>query len=297
VTLAGQRCLVLGGAGAVGGMFVDLLLADGADVCVVDIREPDRAVAFQRGDVSAPDPRLEAELRRADVVLLAVPEQVALAAVGRVAEALPEAALLADTTSVKSRIVAAVAECSRGLEAVSLNPMFAPSLGIAGRPVAAVVVQDGPRTQALLGLLRRHGGRVVEVGAEEHDRLTAATQALTHAAVLAFGLALDELDVDVPALRELAPPPHRTLLALLARIASGETETYWDVQAANPYAADARAALRGAARRLDRVVAAGDDAGFGATLERLRQKLGRDLTGYGALCAQVFRLTSALEER
>ena len=55
--------------------------------------------------------------------------------------------------------------------------------------------------------------------ADQHDRLAAASQALTHATVLAFGLALAELQVDVADLGRIAPPPHTTLLSLLARIA------------------------------------------------------------------------------
>jgi prephenate dehydrogenase len=290
--LAGRRAVVVGGAGAVGGMFAELLLGAGADVCVVDTRPPPQDAwrcSFEAGDVTAIGPRLRAELRRADLVLLAVPEEVALAAIAGVARALVPGALLADTLSVKSRVVASLRADAGHLEAVSLNPMFAPSLGIEGRAIAAVVVHDGPRTDELLELLRSRGGRVVAVGAQEHDELTAVTQALTHAAVLAFGLALEELDVDVGDLGELAPPPHLALLAMLARIASGQPETYWDVQAANPYAPRARAALASGVRRLADVIDGGGEADFGALLARLCAGLGRDGDHYRELCADLFQ--------
>lgn len=292
--LVGRRCVVIGGSGAVGGMFVDLLLGAGADVCVVDATPPPAArCTFERGDITAIGPRLEAELRRADIALLAVPEDVAIAAVGPVARALSPGALLADTVSVKSAVADAFATHASHLEALSLNPMFAPSLGLDGRAVAAVIVHDGPLAQELLALLRARGGRVVEVSAREHDELTAVTQALTHAAVLAFGLALDELDVDVGALGELAPPPHLTLLALLARIASGQPETYRDVQAANPCAPRARAALEGGMRRLADVVESGGDAGFEELLAQLGARLGPDGDHYAALCADLFQTARA----
>jgi prephenate dehydrogenase len=290
--LAGWRCVVVGGAGAVGGMFVDLLLGAGADVCVVDASPPRQDAwrcTFECGDITAISPRLEAELRRADLVLLAVPEEVAITAVGPVARALEPGALVADTLSVKSAVVAALDAEARHVEALSLNPMFAPSLGIDGRAVAAVIVHDGPRTGELLGLLGSRGGHVVEVSAREHDELTAVTQALTHAAVLAFGLALEDLDVDVRALGELAPPPHLTLLALLARIASGQPETYRDVQAANPYAPRARAALANGVRRLADVIDSGSEADFGALLAQLGARLGPDDDHYRELCADIFQ--------
>jgi prephenate dehydrogenase len=290
--LQGERCVVVGGAGAVGGLVVDLLLGAGADVLVVDVGAPPadvaQACAYARGDVSAMDARLEAEMRRADIVVLAVPERVALGAVPTVARQLRPGGLLMDTLSVKTGIVAALAAQSAHLEAVSLNPMFAPGIGFDGRAVAAVVVRDGPRTRALLNAVGRRGGRVVEVGADEHDRIAAVTQALTHAAVLAFGLALDELGVAVEDLGSVATPPHLTLLALLARITSGAPETYRDVQAGNPHARRARAALAAGLATLADAADHGTGADFAAILERVRDRLGPDCDAYTRMCEELF---------
>ena len=290
--LQDERCVVVGGAGAVGGLVVDLLAGAGADVVVVDVAAPPAEVAqvcaYARGDVCAMDARLVAEMRRADIVVLAVPERVALAALPVLAPQLRPGGLLVDTLSVKTAIVAALAAHAAHVEAVSLNPMFAPALGFDGRAVAAVVVRDGPRARALLDAVGRRGGRVVEVGADQHDRVAAVTQALTHAAVLAFGVALDELDIAVEDVGALATPPHVTLLALLARIASGESETYWDVQAGNPHARRARTAL--AAGLVTLADAADDRTGgdFAAILVRARQRLGPDCDAYARICEELF---------
>jgi prephenate dehydrogenase len=282
--LQGERCVVAGGAGAVGGLVVDLLLGAGADVLVVDVAAPPVEVAevcaYVRGDVRAMDERLVAEMRRADIVVLALPEHVALAAVPALAPKMRPGGLLADTLSVKTGIVAALAAHAAHLEAVSLNPMFAPVLGFDGRAVAAVVVQDGPRGRALLEAIGRRGGRVTEVDADEHDRVAAATQALTHATVLAFGLALDELGVAVEDVEALATPPHLTLLALLARIASGGPDTYWNVQADNPHARRARTALAAGVAALADTADHGTGGDFAALLGRARQALGPDCDAY-----------------
>jgi 4-amino-4-deoxyprephenate dehydrogenase len=290
--LQGERCVVAGGAGAVGGLVVDLLVSAGADVSVVDVAAPPPDVAqlcaYARGDVCAMDAPLVAEMRRADIVVLALPERVAMAAVPALARHLRPGALLVDTLSVKTDIVAALAAHAAHLEVVSLNPMFAPDLGFDGRAVAAVVVRDGPRARALLDAIGRRGGRVAEVGEDEHDRVAAVTQALTHAAVLAFGLALDELGVAVEDLGAVATPPHLTLLALLARIATGEPETYWQVQAGNPHARRARTAL---AAGLAAVADASDHAtggDFAAILKRAQQSLGPDCDAYARLCEELF---------
>jgi prephenate dehydrogenase len=292
--LHGDRCIVAGGAGAVGGLVVDLLHRAGADVLVVDVAAPPAEVAevcaYARGDVCALDARLAVELRRADIVVLAVPDRVALAAVPALARELRPGALLVDTLSVKTGIVAALATHAAHLEAVSLNPMFAPALGFDGRAVAAVVVHDGPRARALLDAVSRRGGRVAELSADEHDRVAAVTQALTHATVLAFGLALDELGVAVEDLGAVAPPPHLTLLALLARITSGGPETYWDVQARNPHARRARTALDAGLATVADAADYGTGADFAAILERAHQTLGPDAHAYTRLCEDLFCL-------
>jgi 4-amino-4-deoxyprephenate dehydrogenase len=285
-----KRCVVAGGAGAVGSMFVELLRDAGAEVCAVDLNGHDRpvpdGVRFRRADITRVVDGLATELGAADVVLLAVPEQVALAALPGVAEAVRPGSVVAETLTVKSAIARA-AESIGDVSFVGLNPMFAPSLGIEGRPVAAVVVRDGPGVAFLLGLISRRGGRVVHVSAETHDRLAAALQVLTHAAVLAFGFALADSGVSAAELRAIAPPPYAVMLGLLARICSGTPEVYWDVQAGNPFASEAREALAGGLRRLAEVVEGGQEE-FAEAMADLRRFLGSDLEHHLQSCARAF---------
>ncbi|QNS09216.1 prephenate dehydrogenase/arogenate dehydrogenase family protein [Streptomyces xanthii] len=282
-----EHCVVAGGTGAVGRMFADRLAASGAEVlCVDPAATGPGAVA---DDICAPGPATARALAGADLVLLAVPEAVALDAVRPVTRLMRTGALFADTLSVKEGVARRLRAEAPGVQAVGLNPMFAPSLPLPGRPVAAAVVTDGPAVRDLLALIADWGGQVVETTPDEHDRQTAAQQAATHAAVLAFGLALGELGADVAALRATAPPPHRTLLELLARVASGTPEVYWDVQAANPHAEAARQAVGRGLERLGRAVAGHRPEAFEALFDELRSTLGeRNLTELADACADSF---------
>ncbi len=283
-----RRCAVLGGNGAVGSMFTRLLRESGADVCIIDTVAPaGPAARFVHADITAPCAPVIKEVAASDLVLLAVPEAVALSALPLIARAVSKDALLADTLSVKSRIAAAVREYAPRAQAVSVNPMFAPSLGLAGRAVATVVLRGGPRVEEFLSLLMAHDARIVRLSPDRHDRVVAATQALTHATVLAFGLALGELGLTADELCAMAPPPHTLMLALLARITAGTPEVYWDVQAANPFAATAREALAGAAG--DLLGLCDDKAAFTVSLVSAAQILGRRLADYQALCARIFK--------
>ncbi|MEV3992608.1 prephenate dehydrogenase/arogenate dehydrogenase family protein [Streptomyces sp. NPDC049837] len=299
------RSVVVGGSGAVGGMFAGLLRDAGSRTLVVDIAPPPE----ERGtclvaDITAPGPELSAALARADLVLLAVHEAVALKAVGPVTRLMRPDALLADTLSVKAGMAEELAAHAPGIEHVGLNPMFAPAAGMAGRPVATVVTREGPGVAALLRLIERWGGRPVRLTPEEHDRTTAATQALTHAVIVSFGLALARLGVDIRTLTATAPPPHLTLLALLARVLGGSPEVYGEIQRSNPHAADARRALADALRAFASLVTADDgdgDAlgdgdgghegaeGLDAAFERLRRFMGPELTTYQRQCHELFR--------
>ncbi|MFE7675707.1 prephenate dehydrogenase dimerization domain-containing protein [Streptomyces albidoflavus] len=245
-----------------------------------------------KSDITAPDEAVRIKLCAADVILLAVPEGVALSALPALVGFVRSDVLFVETLSVKSSFNEAVRRVAPGHQALGLNPMFAPALGLPGRPVAAVVHHDGPLVHPLLEQVRRGGGRVVTVKASEHDRLTAASQALTHAAVLAFGTALAELDVDIETLHALAPPPHSAMLALLARILSGSPEVYWDIQAGNPLALEARRALSSGIRQLDDVVAPRfpptGEADFARALDRIRNVLGGRLGDYSQLCTSLF---------
>ena len=278
--------VVVGGSGAVGRLMVDLLRGDDVPVTVVDLHDGrDPAFPITVGNITEPDERLASALARAATVILAVPESVALAAD---LSAVRSDALLVETLSVKSGFARHLDGADRLGAALGINPMFAPSLGMAGRPVAAVVHRQGPPVDAFLESITRWGGRVVVLDAARHDRLAAATQALTHASVLAFGLALAELDLPFVEIDAVAPPPHTTMLAVLARITGGEPEVYWDVQAGNPHAAEARAALRRAAHQVSETVDSGSEAEFARMLTRAEAALGGSEDRYRAVCAEMF---------
>lgn len=282
------RVAVVGGAGAVGSMLAGLARSGGDDVTVIDRVPPDGDRVALVGDVSAPSERVRAALADADVVVLAVPEAVAVGAVPVVDRAMRRGALLVETLSVKTRIHGALRDGAPGRPALGINPMFAPGLGMAGRPVSAVVHHDGPAVDRFLAAVAGWGGRVVRLDAVEHDRVAAATQALTHAAVLAFGLALADVGVGPEELAATAPPPHTTMLGLLARVGTGVPEVYHDIQAGNPAAAEARKALAAGLARLSETVERGDEGAFAALMADAVRPLGDRRDDYRTMCAALF---------
>ncbi|WP_310551579.1 prephenate dehydrogenase dimerization domain-containing protein [Paenibacillus glufosinatiresistens] len=290
-----RRCVIAGGTGSVGSMFAALLAKAGAEVSLIDLHFSAVKYKLVQCDITSPTPEAAAAIQSADLVMLSLPEEAALHAVFLVSRLMKSDSLLVHTLSVQKPMALEIEALGISQEVVGLNPMFAPDLGIAGRPVAAIIRNEGPRAAELLDLLSGLGGRVERLEAEEHDGLVAAMQALTHASILSFGLALSALHVDIAKLSALAPPPHSTLLALLARISSGTPEVYWDVQTANPNASTARSMLIAAADRLH-VLTTAESAfhDFTDVLNNIREMFGDELASYQALCSSIFKGSSRI---
>lgn len=167
-------------------------------------------------------------------------------------------------------------------------------MGFAGQSVVVVEVRRAKLAAQFLELLERFGARLAFWSAQAHDRHTALLQAATHAAILALGICLRELQYDLGAMEAVMPPPHRAMVALLARIACGSPEVYWDIQTANHHAPKAREALARGVDRLTRLAEAGDQAGFG----RLMTEIGslfdpESQTRFCSWCAAMLQVPKA----
>lgn len=271
-----SNAVVLGGAGQVGELFARALARAGAGVLLVDLLpEPETAAAgrYLQADITRPGEDLRREIAGADCVVVSLPERVALASAAPVLGAMSGGALWVDVLSVKQDICRILKGYGDRLEAVSVHPLFAPALGFAGQPVAFVEISGGPKSRDFARMLRSEGASVEAVTPEEHDRLTAAIQVATHAAVLAFGAALRELAYDARRALALATPPHRTLLALLHRVLAANPEVYWDIQHYHPQADAVRRSLTRSLGALASASAADSPEDFRELCETIRPLL------------------------
>ncbi|OZF42277.1 hypothetical protein CH293_26475 [Rhodococcus sp. 14-2470-1b] len=279
-----ERYVVVGGAGAVGAMVAGLARSGGMDVLVVDSSD---AVDGLRADITAPSDELREVLESADVVVLAVPEDIAVAALPVITFILRPGALLAETLSVKTVLIPHLRE-HPDIEIIGINPLFAPSLDLRGRSIAVVEKRSGPRSARLLHLLTERGARLLFTTAEEHDRATATTQVLTHAAVLSYGVALARSGCEMTTLSDFATPPSTMLTAMLARMMENSPEVYWDIQFRNPHAERVRAELAQSLRRIADAVESEDRAQFAEYLATAETMYGGYLERYQRICADAF---------
>ncbi|MEM4781172.1 MAG: prephenate dehydrogenase [Halalkalicoccus sp.] len=169
----------------------------------------------------------EKTAERFDLVCLAVP----IPAVERAIELYAPLAdrTIADVSGVMREPVAAMEAYAPEREHVSLHPLFAPENAPGNVPIVA---GDGPVADWIRDRLRAAGNALVETTPEEHDRAMETIQTKAHAAVLAFGLAAD----DVP--EGFETPVSRELFALVRQVTDGNPRVYADIQATFPGAED-----------------------------------------------------------
>ncbi len=276
-----------------GTLICRMLVADGIHVTAIDTATAPAArpegVEYLRADAGSLTADAQGVLAAADWAIVTLPESVALSAWPSIVGHLRPGTLFVDTLSVKKPLIEAMSGRMPPLEAVSINPMFAPSLGFRGQGVAVIELNPGRHAGAFLETLRAWGATLAVMSADDHDRYAALLQAGTHAAILAFGLSLQRLHHDLSAITPIMTPPHRAMLALVARIAHANPAVYWDIQSQNPYAAEARGALLSGITELSRLVDEGDEPGFHRLLAELRDLFGTErLEEFNRYCARMF---------
>jgi prephenate dehydrogenase len=241
-------------------------------------------------DVSKPiEQRLESVFASAELVVCALPEDALVASLPKLIAAVATTALVVDTASVKSPLP--VLWSPAGPSILSINPMFAPSLSPVGRRVLVVTAGQPGRQQDFLKLLRRRGMVVMQLAdADEHDRLVAITQAGVHAATLAYGLTLAAAGFTGEQVAELAPPPCRQQLMLLARMVAQPPEVYEDIQRSNPHAEHIRAHLVENIAKIGRLAASGN---LGSALNDIADWLGDAGSPLAELCQNVYEEMTA----
>lgn len=279
-----RRAVLLGVNGLVGQLLARKLVESGASVSGLDLQEEafdrDLGIDYTQCDATAHTAEGLKAIGSADTVFVCLPEDAALEALPEVVKGAAQDSLIIDTLSVKKGLVAALEPLRPTQEYVSINPMFSPKIGFAGQGVALVTVNAGPRGAEFESLLTSWGARGVHVGADEHDRITALMQVVTHAALMSIGLVMHEWGYDLEKAVGMATPPHRICLALLARMADASPEVYWDIQRSNAFAADARRCLLDKLSDLSEIVAGDQEESFrdvmariGSVLDPLRNEL------------------------
>ncbi|MEG3767157.1 bifunctional chorismate mutase/prephenate dehydrogenase [Alteromonas sp. 14N.309.X.WAT.G.H12] len=215
-----EQVVIIGGAGALGKVFVSLFQKSGYPVAVIEKDDWDKA-------------ETDAILARADLVVVAVPITLTESVIATLNH-LPEDCVLADITSVKVKPLQAMLTHHKG-PVVGLHPMFGPDAP--GMIKQVVVVCDGrgqSHYQWLVEQMRTWGATIHHSSAEEHDSAMAFIQVMRHFNTFVYGAHLQSEGPDLDTLTVFSSPIYRLELAMVGRLFAQSPQLYADIIFNNP---------------------------------------------------------------
>ncbi|MET0281761.1 MAG: bifunctional chorismate mutase/prephenate dehydrogenase [Steroidobacteraceae bacterium] len=260
---SGRSALVIGGAGKMGGWFVQFLVSQGFAVTVAD---PAGAPA---GIAAVADWRGIDDLDSFDFIVVATPLGASDAILAALALRRP-AGVVFDLGSLKSPLRGGLqALQAAGVQVTSLHPMFGPSTELlSGRHVVFIDLGNAPALAAARSLFAPTMAEQVVMSLDEHDRLIAYVLGLSHALNIAFFTALAESGEDAPKLARMSSTTFDAQLDVATNVSEESPELYYEIQALNDYGAESLRALAESVERLRSAVETRNFPAFRALMEQ-----------------------------
>ncbi len=261
----GRRVLVIGGAGKMGGWFVDFFNSQGFDTVVADPGVEDAPGQFKNWTDAGVD---------YDVITIAAPLAVSGRILAQLAVLRPEG-LVFDIGSLKSPLIDGLSElASAGCQVTSLHPMYGPETRLlSGHHLIFCDVGVPAATAAAKELFGSTMVEQFEMSLEDHDRLIAYVLGLSHALNIAFFTALAESGEAAPKLAQMSSTTFDSQLLVSAAVAQDNPNLYFEIQNLNKYGLGPLDALCEAAQRIRETVANNDKDGFVDLMVKGRQYL------------------------
>lgn len=260
---SGRQALVIGGAGKMGGWFVQFLVSQGFSVQVAD------PAGAAPGVPAIDDWRRVPDLNAFDFIVVATPLGMSEPILNELALRRPRGVVF-DLGSLKSPLRGGLnALKSSGVKVTSLHPMFGPDTELlSGRHVIFIDMGSAEALDAAKALFQPTMAEQVVMSLDEHDRLIAYVLGLSHALNIAFFTALAESGEAAPKLARMSSTTFDAQLEVAGDVAEESPELYFEIQALNDYGAESLQALSSAVERLRATVLTRDFATFRLLMEQ-----------------------------
>ena len=257
---SGQRALVIGGAGKIGGWFAQFLGSQGFAVEIADPRRP--------ADLPGLDDWAASDLSH-DFIVVATPLAATNAILTALAARRPSGVVF-DVASIKTPLRSGLqALCAAGVRTGSVHPMFGPDTELlSGRHVIFIDLKAGDSLERVRALFAPTMVEQVVMGLEEHDRLIAYVLGLSHALNIAFFTALAASGEDAPRLVQMSSTTFDAQFDIASKVAEESPELYFEIQRANDFGAESLNALARAVESIRNAVASDDKQAFAALMEQ-----------------------------
>jgi len=256
----GQRALVIGGAGKMGGWFVDFFRSQGFATTVADPGLDNNPGQFKDWTDAGVD---------YDVIAVAAPLAVSGRILAQLAVLKPKG-LVFDIGSLKSPLIDGLQELQKaGCRVTSLHPMYGPDTRLlSGHHLIFCNAGSQAATEAAKALFGSTMVEQIDMSLDDHDRLIAYVLGLSHALNVAFFTALAESGEAAPKLAQMSSTTFDAQLLVSEAVAQDNPHLYFEIQNLNKFGIGPLDALCEASTRIRELVLSGDENGFVDLMER-----------------------------
>jgi prephenate dehydrogenase len=269
-----KRAGIIGGTGRMGRLFAGVFRRAGYEVMVSG-----RSTKIMSHDIA----------QECDLVIVSVPIRDTVRVIEGIAPLLEKGQLLCDLTSLKAGPVASMLKSKA--EVIGLHPMFGPTVtSLKQQTIIACPSRAAKATvQALLDVFRHEGAICTISDPDEHDRMMAVVQGLTHFVTLCMAESIRRLNIDVEKTIAFTSPVYQIELGLVGRLLSQDPGLYGSILQQNPFVPAVLAACKDSVQDLQEIVAS-KDAG------RFRDFFAQNTRHFGDYCPEGMASTDALIE-
>jgi len=215
---------IIGGTGKLGGLFRKIFEEEGFEVIVSS-----RSTALSKEEL----------IRKSDIVVVTVPIESTVAVIREITPFMKEGKLLMDLTSLKEEPVNEMLKSKA--DVLGAHPLFAPSIGdIHGQTIILCPerITQKDLYQNIFSTLEKRGANLIVMSPEQHDKMMAVIQGLTHFSAIVLCHCLKDLNFDIKKSLECTSPVYRLTLDMAGRILNQKPELYADISLLNPKTAE-----------------------------------------------------------
>jgi prephenate dehydrogenase len=209
-----------------------------------------------------------------DLVIVSVPIRDTVRVIGEITPVLTSDQLLCDLTSLKAAPVAAMLKSEA--QVIGLHPLFGPT--VPSLLHQTIILCPARATEeavsSLLAIFGREGAECTITTPDQHDRMMAVVQGLTHFVTLCMAESIRRLGIDISTTRAFTSPVYQIELSLVGRLLSQDPSLYADILQQNPYVAGVLSTCTASAEELREIVDSKDPGRFSEFFLKDRRHLG-----------------------
>lgn len=181
--------------------------------------------------VSGSKNRADSALKRAGIVFISVPIEVAKEVILKTAKKVKSSCLLVDLSGLKSETTEVLK--SSKLPSLGLHFLFGPTISsLQNQKIAHVPIKESSIGKQLINLFKKSGSQIITMSAKEHDFQMAHIQALTH--FVNFSLAKILIDDNIKLNGKISTPVFLSQMSATSRVISQNPNLIAQIQVLNP---------------------------------------------------------------